>query len=517
MALPEGLPEYTIGWQVLDWCSANLTQPDGDNKGDPWEFMYDQAHFILWFYAVDAEGEWLYRRAYRERAKGTGKTPMVSAIACAELLGPAQFSHFDANGKAVGKPRTDPVIWLAAISLLGTNHTYDYITGMLEGDVQYKYDLDVGATRIKRRDGSKGSIRQVTASPKSLEGPRPTFVICEETQHWTPNDGGHKLVAAIHRGLGKTNGRRIEVTNAPVPGERSVAELTHEFWADVCNGDDKAEGLLFDTFSIHVDDIYDHDQAMPALLEMYKNAPWQNLKRLWRDINDLSSHSELDSRRFFFNETVAPDEMWIKAEEWDAAASGSRLSKKHKIALGFRYTKEAAAVIATRLQDNHVFVLKIWERPTSSDVPRSWEVPVPEIDSFVRRCIDMYKVVYVMTSPNGFKDVIGRWEESYPEVVFEAIWLDKNKTKHSMAEETFRSALRGLRVKHDGNLDLRRHVLNTFTSETPQGTVIRPETRHSRRYIVAAEAAMLSVLGAVEAIADGLLAEGADTELVSFS
>lgn len=73
--LPDGLPERTLGWDVLQWASDWLVNPDsrGGTKGEQWVFKPDQARFILWFYAVDEEGNWLYRRAYRERAKGTGK------------------------------------------------------------------------------------------------------------------------------------------------------------------------------------------------------------------------------------------------------------------------------------------------------------------------------------------------------------------------------------------------------------------------------------------------------------
>jgi len=63
------IPERTLGWGVLNWCSTWLAQPDGDDKGDRWVFTNEQALFILNFYAVDEYGIWLYRRGVLERPK----------------------------------------------------------------------------------------------------------------------------------------------------------------------------------------------------------------------------------------------------------------------------------------------------------------------------------------------------------------------------------------------------------------------------------------------------------------
>lgn len=441
---------------------------------------------------------------------------MVAAIACAEFLGPAKFSHFDAAGNAVGKRRNNAVVWLAACSLDGSSHTYQYIRDMLSGPAEEAFNLDIGMTRtlIKGR-GNSDLVKQVTASPRSLEGPRPTFVIQEETQNWLPSEQGPELEAVIHRGLGKVNGRRIAVTNAPEPGKQSVAEATHQYQKDIESGEAVETGLLFDTFMIHVDNIYDKEQAMPALEKMYKHAYWQNIDRVWRDIND-PSHKEIDSRRFYFNEMVEPKALWIPEATWDEAEVPRLiLNKRDRICLGFRVRKYCAAVTATRLRDGATFLLKLWEKP--QDEARTWEVPYAEIDKFVRKTLKTHTVVYMMTSPNGFADGIGRWQADHEdEVVFEAIWLDRNKVKHADAVDAFECAVRDRRLKHTGDPDLKRHIMNCFITEVPQGNLIRMETTHSKRFIVAAEAALLSFQGSIEAIQDGLGDEPADNFAFSF-
>lgn len=515
--LPSYEPEFTLGWDVLAWATQNLNQPDGEGKGDPWVFQPDQALFVLWFYAVDSRGKFLYRRAYRERAKGSGKSPMVAAIACAEFLGPVKFSHFDESGQARGKPNHDSHIQLAAVSEKQCKGTFAFIQEMLSG-CALKYNIDVGMTRVQLNNkGSDRVIEMITANHRSQEGLRPSFAVFEETQHWLPSEKGPEFAGTVRRNLRKLGGRSIEVTNAPEPGLGTVAEETHEFQKQIDAGTARNTGLLFDSYSIHVDDIYDKDQAMAGLAAMYQNAPWIDLEETFGEICDPATR-EVDARRFYFNEILPPNEMWIPGPIWEkSSVQRMQLNKRDKICLGFRIRKHCAAIVATRLKDSAVFLLKLWERP-EHDAPRDWEVPYGEVDKEMRKLLDTYNVVYMMSSPNGFADVIGRWAMDYEsEITFEALWMDRNKQKHADAVDVFESAVRDQRIKHTGDANLKRHIMNCFVNEAPQGRLVRMETYQSKRFIVAAEAAILSFHGALEALEDGLLADAPDRQFFSFS
>lgn len=78
------LPEHTLGWQVLGWTADYLRQPDGPDAGHPWRYTDEQARFILWWYAVDARGQFVYRYGMLRRVKGWGlsaRTPLVRRFA----------------------------------------------------------------------------------------------------------------------------------------------------------------------------------------------------------------------------------------------------------------------------------------------------------------------------------------------------------------------------------------------------------------------------------------------------
>lgn len=63
------LPDYTLGVEVIAWCADNLVGADGEG---PWIFTFEQARFILWYYAIDQYGKWIYRDAVLQRIKGWG-------------------------------------------------------------------------------------------------------------------------------------------------------------------------------------------------------------------------------------------------------------------------------------------------------------------------------------------------------------------------------------------------------------------------------------------------------------
>lgn len=75
--LPVGWPQDagipTLGPDVLAWAETELVQPDGDHSGDPWAWRESQARFVCWWYALDADGVFLFRRGQVVLPKGAGK------------------------------------------------------------------------------------------------------------------------------------------------------------------------------------------------------------------------------------------------------------------------------------------------------------------------------------------------------------------------------------------------------------------------------------------------------------
>lgn len=523
--LPKGIPERTLGWGVLNWCSKWLAQPDGENKGDRWIFSNEQAMFLLWFYAVDQYGNFLYRRGVLERPKGWGKSPLLAAICCCELLGPVKFSHFDENGQAVGRPFPSSFIQIAAISEDQTDNTMSLVGEMLtDGGAADFYHLDIGLSRVLAP--GKRKLSRVTASPRSREGNRPTFVVMDETHLWLPVENGPELANVLRRNLAKGSGRSIETTNAPVPGQGSVAEMSHDYYESILAGTSFDDMLLFDSREVIVEDIYDKAQAYPALVEVYGDAAneengWIDLGRIWAEINDPAT-KEYDARRFYFNQRVQEEAQWIKDHQWEKARRDPlTMKKKDLFTLGFKGVTRngAAAIVACRASDGALFLLGFWEKPTNVPANVDWELPVHLVDAKMRKILSKDSCRYMCADPITLQDVVGRWAVDYPDAndkpTVEEFWINQH-LKWYKAIDQFEHAVYDGRVVHGGDFNLTRHVMNAFVEEKTTGYILRKDREYSNRFITAAQAAVLAYEASQIAREKGYFDDPPDTRVFSF-
>lgn len=519
--LPKGLPEFTLGWDILEWGSMMLAQPDGTAAGETWVYSDEQAEFILWFYAIDEDGKFIYRKAVLERPKGWGKSPLLAAICCTEFMGPVDFLHFE-NGKPVGRPAPSPLIQIAAISDSQAENTYSLCRQMLiNGPIaEYYPDMEVMLSKSTYPGGR--ILEKVTASPRGREGNRPTFVVMDETHLWIPAENGPNLYQALKRNLAKMDRRFVQTTNAPVPGENSVAESVYVAHQKSIDDPNLRESLLFDTREVVLDDIYDKEKAWPALEICYGDSVksrggWVNLDTIWEEIIDPDT-PEAVARRFYFNQRVSPPSSWLKYNKWMACHSPRlHLANGDDIALGFKGTIStgSAALVAYRLQDGALFKLGWWEPDGDYRILRAskghydeaidWTADWDDIDGRVRNILDNYNVHKMLVCPVNRRDITSKWWADNEKLV-EEFWFS-SKSNHSKVVEQFEKAVEGNRVKWE-SADISRHILNSHTTEVPNGKIIRKDTPHSSRYIGGALASLLAVEAGSLAIQEGALTKG---------
>lgn len=511
-------PEQTLGYRILDWCAANLVQPDGEHQGEPFVFTDEQAAFITHFYAVDGSGKFTYRRGVISRPKGWGKSPMLAALCCAELLGPVVYAGRDTfSGEPIGKPQPSPLVQLAAVSEDQTGNTYELVTEMLKGPALENYPgLDIGLTRTY---SANGKLLPVTANSTSREGQRTTFAVLDETHLWNAVNGGHRLSDVLRRNLAKMDGRSIETTNAFVPGEDSVAEKSAEYAKRIRERKVRDSGLLYD----HVEPPFEVDKTdeksiLKALKHVYGDASWINFERIISEIWDPATDPQ-DADRFYFNMITHATDSWISQPEWAARQDLERIIEAGDvITLGFdgsrkrhRGVTDATALIGCRVSDGHLFQIAVWEQPDGPD-GEDWEVPIIEVLAAVEDAFDRYTVVGFYADPAKWEGHVSQWEAKFGERLKVKAssnhpiewWMVGGRASLTVrALETLHNAITDGEMTHDGAYALTRHILNARRRVGRAGVTIAKEHPSSPRKIDAAIAATLAFKARMDALASG--------------
>lgn len=501
--IPSGVPDNTLGWYILAWSFKYLAQPDGPDAGEPFLFTDEQMRLILWWYAVDAEGRFLYNSGVVRRMKGWGKDPFAAALCLIELCAPTAFSHFDVSGEAVGKPQPAPWVQVAAVSRDQTRNTFTLFPTMISRALLETYGLEIHKEIIHKKGG--GRIEAVTSSPKSLEGGRSHFVVMNETQFWLENNNGHEMAGAIQGNVAKGRGgsfRRLSICNAHRPGEDSIAEQDYEAFEKIVGGQTNFTKFFYDALEAPADtDIYDVDSLTHGVSVARGDSTWLDVPRLVEEIHDPRTIVS-EARRKYLNQIVAAEDAWLTPWEWDAISVPSlRLREGDMITLGFDGSRgqDHTALCACRIDDGAIFLLEAWN-PES--FPNN-KIPTTAVDIAVRQAFARYDVVSFRADVKEFESYIDAWSADFrKQLVVKAspgnlIAYDmrsKGKRDFLVDCERFRNAVVDGGMKHDGNRVLRQHVVNARQrpSDTYDLIGIGKESRHSSHKIDAAVTAVLA-------------------------
>lgn len=515
--LPVGMPDQhgipTLGWDVIAWAEEFLAQPDGQSAGEAWQWTGTQARIVAWWYAVDEQGRWLYRRGQIVLPKGSGKSPLAAALSCCELAGPVVFDGFDAGGEAVGRPHPSPHVQLAAVSVDQTDNTMSLVLAMLrEGAAAEEIDgLDLGVTRVRTRNGV---LQPVTASASSREGQRLTAAILDEPHLWTATNGGHRLAGVLRRNLGKMGGRSIETTNAWAPGEDSVAELT-AVYADkiaeqAADGVQRVldEGVLRFHPQAHVPSLADVGALREALKRLYHDSPWIDIDRIVAEVLDPGTHPA-DARRFYLNEVTNADDALVTAQEWNECYLDDVLEPGEEITLGFDGSKndDSTVLVAMRVRDRFATVVGAVEKPERA--PDYWEVDREFFDGLVTSTFAQYRVVGFYSDVAHFESYVDKWSAEYASALVahasqkSAVgWDMRGRLAQSTAAvERLVAGIQDRSVRHDGGGLLRRHVLNARRRPNRWGTSFGKERRDSPRKVDGFAALLLADMARADYVA----------------
>ena len=419
--LPQGEPRLTIGWDVIRWCEALMLSPMGD--GSRLRLTVEQARFVAWWYAVDRNGRWLYRRGVLRRAKGWGKDPLGAVLALVEMVGPCRVAGWDSAGDPVGGPASQPYVGVAAVSEDQTRNTTSMLDVVASADLVARHRLKLGVSGLSRgrtTGGAAAELRPMTTSWRASEGKRLTAVILGESQHLRAANGGHEMAAMLNRNLAKApdgSARMLTITNAHEPGEDSVAERDHEAWqAQQRSG--AVTDILLDTREAVIDDrfdVRDAQQMAAGVRAAYGDSVWVDVDRVVADAADPAT-PEAHSKRFWLNRITAGSRRWMDPADWDAAERRHPICDAgDAVAVGFdgSRTRDATALVCTSMATGFQWLAGCWERDLSYD---GWEVPSADVHASVERVFATWVVARMYADPAWWEDDVAVWCGRWPQV-----------------------------------------------------------------------------------------------------
>lgn len=510
------LPAATLGWGVLAWCGMWLQ----DGKGRPWQFTAEQARFILWFYALDTNGDFLYHSAVLQRLKGWGKDPLLACLSAASAFGEVSFDHWEGD-RPVGREEPNAYIQLVAVSLdQAKRNTMTLFPSLISAEARRYYGIQVGKEDVWGLADTR-HIQAVASSVMAIEGPRPTLVGRNETQNWNASNGGHDLAAAIEGNVAKSEGgvaRILDVCNAYRPGEDSVAERTREGWEATQGEDARAReyGLLYDSLEAPPEAPLTVEDAPEVVRSIAGDATWLDTRPNGRIIKSIlnPSNSASESRRKWYNQITATEDAWLTPQEFDACVDRTRV-----VAPGERIyvfgdgskSDDATALVGCCESDGHVFTIGVWQRPPRTE---AWLVDRYAVDRRFREVVEKYTVLGVWFDPSDARDdetgerywepILDGWARDFghkftlPAVKtgprkHAVVWdmrLPAHVQQFTDHAERFTSDVADRRLTHDGAALLVQHVRNARRRPNKWGVSLGKEHRESPRKIDAAVCAV---------------------------
>lgn len=521
LSVPEqtGKPWPTLGPQVCAFIEAYLVFGPGDLRGQPAVLDTEKRALIYRMYEIYPQGHLQAgRRRFKRCAislrKGTAKTELAAWLAAVELHpdGPVRCDGWDGGGQPVGVGVVDPYIPMVAYT---EEQSDELAYGALRVILAYSSladDFDIGIERIMRITGD-GKAVSLASAPSARDGARTTFQIFDETHRMSEP----RLKAAHRTMLANIPKRRLsdawsfEITTAPAPGEKSVAEDTMDYARSVASGAVQDSRLFF----FHRQAADDHDLTTEAGIRAAvieasgPAATWSDIDGIieqWRDPTADKSYLE----RVWLNRLVRGSEKAFDTELWKELVQPYTPAAGAMITLGFDGARfrDSTAIVATEISTGFQWLAGLWERPLLSK--QDWEVPVSEVNERVDYLFNQYDVFRFYCDPPYWETSVAEWAGKYGSERVTEWWTNRIK-QMSYAVAAFNTAIGAGELSHSGDEGLTRHIgnatraYNNFRDDDgrPLWTIYkeRPDSPHK---IDAAMAAILSWEARCHAVALGI-------------
>lgn len=291
----------TKGREVIAWIEATCVYTAGPLIGDSVRLMGWQKRFILYLFSVDAFGKRIYRWCLLGVPKKQGKTELAAWLGLYFLLG-------DETERA-------PIIIMAASS----DEQADLCYGAAKRCVELSPVLNSlvktysNVMRVPSRPGAE--LRRVAAAAGTNDGKNISVVIIDELHEWT-GEKGRNVWTILTNGIGAREQPLIlQITTAGVDVEGTLGGEQYLFGDKLVEEPELDPGFLFWWYKTPEGADYRDPEVWKAVSPSWGVClpdPMTYLK------DQLGKKRESEFRRYFCNEWVESEEIWLPYGTWDA-------------------------------------------------------------------------------------------------------------------------------------------------------------------------------------------------------
>lgn len=496
-------PNRTLGDQLIVWGMKNLVHAV---TGEPWVPLPEHEHFIQCWYGVDENGDWTFSQGFMRRARGTGKSPLAAVITAMELCGPCRFGGWDEDGFPIGVEEPAPWCQVMATSVAQTRPVFGVLMGSFSQDAVSRYGLEFGKEMITKSAHPRGRAEVIPNNPRALRGALPTNVIVDETSELVSSNSGHESIVRIDGNLDKNPGgraRRIDMANAYVPGEDSVAERTTMTWSAQTAKWGFSYVLLDSLEADPALDLATEEELQEAIRQAAGDATWLNVDRLVRTAKNPQKAVSV-FRREHLNQISSSEDSLVAGHTYDSYVldlDKSLLKAKDRVTLGFdgSLSGDGTALVAFRLSDRSFHLLHYQEPdPLEAD----WRVDEQAVDDAFRAAMTKYTVEGAACDVHPFESWVNAWNRDFGDKMkvsastTGAVIRDNRSARRdlTLSCESMVGEVNSGKLSFAQNLLMRSHWLNAKKAENSYGISFRKETPNSTRRVDIVAACLMAYM-----------------------
>jgi len=462
----------TLGGDVAAWIEEYCVFPSGPMIGLPFVLMPWQRKWIEELYECDEDGNLRYTSSLLGVPKGSGKSTLIAALALYHLLGDSDEPDPWVTCAAASDRQAD-IVFNAAKTMC------EHSPRLKEATIRYRWTI--------QPKGAPGKLERVAASAGRLDGKLISMLIVDELHEWTLENW-----TVLVNGTKKRRRRQIvQITTAGFDKE-SVCYREYDKGLKVQAGLSAIENYLFRWFGAPEG----ADHRDPKVWEA-ANPSFGSLMTEDQLADACANIPESQFRRYFLNQWVEAEELWLPAGAWEACkVAPFELEVGLSTYIGWDASSkwDSTAVVVAQWREDRLYVkAKIWERPLDPNgAPvEEWTIPVAEVLAYVRDTWRTYKAKEIIFDPQfitwNAQDLVS---EGAPMIEF-----IQSDTRMVPATQVTYDAIMNKTIAHDGDPVLARHMRSAMAVQTSRGGQRITKGKHRRIHNMIDGAVALSFVG----------------------